>query len=225
MLFVSRRTSLDDHHRAEILSRGLVIIHRDVGALTPIAESRYFASGRPGTSPADHHLKRVCVAALAEVGVTVGDSMWDRPQVRRVGGRFGPGLGAHRDTWVTGRMEQVNWWVPVSGVDSGHSLRVWPQFWTSDVAIGPSDWAGVGQLPSIEPPNARATTVVVGAGDMVCFSGAQLHSSRHDRLDQIRTSIEFRTFPHHFQCEPPDHPSEFQRPSHIDIGPIPGASS
>jgi hypothetical protein len=122
-------------------------------------------------------------------------------------------LGVHRDTWASNVYQQINWWLPVHEVDAGRTIAFLPQYWAAAIANDSGDWdleavraevraarAG-GRSPNIrnvpeplaEVALEQVLPVVPAPGDVLLFSGAQLHCSVPNGAGATRFSLELRS--------------------------------
>lgn len=154
--------------------------------------------------------------ALEEVGVaadrTYRDGLKLRVQPPRPTGDsplLAP-LGAHRDTWGSNLMAQTNWWAPVFPISAERTIALFPGYFRRPVPNDSAAWdlseliarrtAGrptrdypLLPLASEAPPWEAAIPITLEPGDLLCFSGAQLHASVPNRTDRTRFSLEART--------------------------------
>ena len=168
-----------------------------------------------------HHprAKEHISAMLAELGCEVEKTYFDVPRLRTMahGEYLKAGLAyqfhAHRDTWFSAPHQQLNWWLPVYGIDSENSMAFHPQYF--DKAISNSsagydyeEWSKTGRQqaakqvkketrkqPQAEEPLELEpdVRVVTPPGGTIVFSAAQLHSTVPNTTDKTRFSIDFRT--------------------------------
>jgi hypothetical protein len=119
----------------------------------------------------------------------------------------------HRDTWYSAPQCQINWWMPIYGIDSNHGVAFHPRYWTDPI---PNDskkynyyqWnkefrPNASQHLKEDPrPLPRPTEPVelkfqvrpvCPVGGIIMFAGAQLHSSIPNTSGKTRYSIDFRT--------------------------------
>lgn len=112
-------------------------------------------------------------------------------------------LPAHRDTWGSNVMAQINLWGPVFPVEAGATLVIWPDLFGQPVANTSAEWdlerlrEAPGRyplLPECRAPldHADAVPVLIEPGDLLCFSGAHLHASRPNGTGRTRLSIDSR---------------------------------
>ena len=127
--------------------------------------------------------------------------------------RFQPGRAAcrtrrlrdlppHRDTWGSNLMNQLNWWAPVFPVGPDATMEIWPGYFDRPVPNSSAGWdihahrAARGRyplLPEAARPEEEGEPVLIGPGELLCFSGAHLHASRPNRTGRTRISIDLRT--------------------------------
>lgn len=119
----------------------------------------------------------------------------------------------HRDTWYSAPACQLNWWMPLYDFDASQGMAFHPNYWNRTVRNGSAQfnyyrWNADGrknaaqhvksdtrvQPHAEEPlqlePNVR---LVVPAGGILLFSGAQLHSTERNETRWARWSTDFRT--------------------------------
>lgn len=147
--------------------------------------------------------------ALAEAGVNVRETFWDRPLLRTAphgGGSEGhqtAALGFHRDTWSSNVYSQINWWAPIYPIDAGRTVAFYPEHWQKPLKNTSVEWdleelrAGK-NLPTVPEPIEKVDTasevrVVPEPGDLMCFSGAHLHASVPNDAGVARFSVEVRS--------------------------------
>ena len=122
-------------------------------------------------------------------------------------------LGAHRDTWASNVYQQINWWAPIYPVTPERTIAFFPGFWQRPIANDSAQWdlaeiraevraaRAEGREPAIkkipEPTEKLDRTewlpVVIEPGDVLVFSGAQLHASVPNASGAARFSLELRT--------------------------------
>ena len=112
-------------------------------------------------------------------------------------------LPAHRDTWGSNVMAQINLWGPVFPVEAGATMVIWPALFDRAVPNTSAEWnlerlredpGRYPLLPECRAPldDAAAVPVLIDPGDLLCFSGAHLHASRPNRTTRTRLSIDTR---------------------------------
>lgn len=155
-------------------------------------------------------------AALAEAGVEPDRTYRDLLKLRvqpplasAPAEVIGP-LAAHRDTWGSNVMAQVNWWAPVCPVTPARTIALFPSAFTRPVANSSPEWdlgevirrrkAGEALSGKALTPVAEesvdwrdALALTPRPGDLLAFSGAHLHASVPNTSDETRLSLEVRT--------------------------------
>jgi hypothetical protein len=115
-------------------------------------------------------------------------------------------LPPHRDTWGSNVAAQINLWAPVYPLSAERTLLLYPGYWDRPIANTTPDWnledllaarergESYPQLPvaTEEPEPMAAAPCLIEPGDILCFSGAQLHASAPNASDRIRFSLETR---------------------------------
>ena len=112
-------------------------------------------------------------------------------------------LPAHRDTWGSNVMAQINLWGPVFPVEPGATMVIWPALFGRPVPNSSAEWdlerlrESPGRyplLPECQAPldDTPEVPVLIEPGDLLCFSGAHLHASRPNRTGRTRVSIDSR---------------------------------
>jgi hypothetical protein len=156
---------------------------------------------------------------IEDFGCDLEDIYQDVPRLRMVtsDGYLTSGVGfahhAHRDTWYSAPMCQLNWWLPIYDIASESSMAFHPRYWDTPVKNGSSEfnyyeWNSVGRKdaakhvksdtrkqPKPEEPIEVDPQIrcVVPAGGIVLFAAAQLHSTVPNTSGIARYSIDFRT--------------------------------
>jgi len=119
---------------------------------------------------------------------------------------------AHRDTWYSAPMCQINWWLPIWEISRDNCLAFYPQYFDRAVENSSEiynyyEWntknrataakhvrADTREQPKlmqpIEGPDIRIT---VPPGGLILFSGAHLHETVPNTSGIARYSIDFRT--------------------------------
>ena len=147
--------------------------------------------------------------AMAAAGAHLPDTFCDRlrlrasPPERYHSGRpfFRSSTPAHRDSWGSALLCQVNWWFPVFALDPDRTLALYPAHWNTRVANDAEGWdwkrAGKGspRLPTAQGPiDARdEIRVTVAPGTVAVFSAAHLHGGVLNTTRLTRFSVETRT--------------------------------
>ena len=116
-------------------------------------------------------------------------------------------LQAHRDTWGSGAMAQVNWWLCLYPVAATRTMVIWPGLFRQPVDNTSGDWdfdalmaarregRDYPQLPVARTPPAadQGEAVVIEPGTLLGFSGAHLHGSAVDDSGITRFGLDTRT--------------------------------
>ncbi|MEX1304063.1 MAG: hypothetical protein WEA84_02730 [Rhodovibrionaceae bacterium] len=115
-------------------------------------------------------------------------------------------LPPHRDSWGSNLAAQINWWAPVYRLEAANTLLLYPDYWSKPIANSTSRWSleelyaarqrgeAYPRLPvAEEEPAAAALPCTIAPGDLLCFSGAQLHASALGSSGRTRISFETRT--------------------------------
>eukprot|EP00928_Gymnodinium_smaydae_P038676 TRINITY_DN26626_c0_g1_i1.p1 TRINITY_DN26626_c0_g1~~TRINITY_DN26626_c0_g1_i1.p1 ORF type:complete len:313 (-),score=51.62 TRINITY_DN26626_c0_g1_i1:16-903(-) len=96
-------------------------------------------------------------SALAEAGVRLDATRWDRVRLRIQSpsgvvddvantpmhgvGRFSQTLPIHRDTWANNLMCQINAWAPLAPLDERRTLQLFPKFFKEPVSNDSASWS------------------------------------------------------------------------------------
>ena len=168
-----------------------------------------------------HHpkTKELLRAALNALGADAEETYVDVPRLRGVtsDAYLTAGVGyahpAHRDTWWSAPLAQLNWWMPIYPFESESSMAFHPDYWTQGVENHSEDfnyyeWNTVGRAQAAtqihkdtrkqpHPPDDLAMDpqirFVVPPGGLIVFSAAQMHSTVANTSGRSRFSIDFRT--------------------------------
>lgn len=148
--------------------------------------------------------------SLAAVGHDPAACWLDRirlrvvPSSKEMHGRVVRPLPPHRDTWGSGIMAQVNWWLPLYPLDARRTLLLWPSTFRRPIANDSAGWdyealvrgdrKDYPLLPSAaETPREAALPVLIEPGSLLAFSAAHLHASTSDASGLCRFSIDTRS--------------------------------
>lgn len=158
-------------------------------------------------------------AYLVAMGVDAENTYFDVPRLRVVphSEYLTSGVSyaykAHRDTWYSSPLAQVNWWLPVWDVTIERTMAFFPGYWSRPIANSSSDfdygeWCRIGRAQAVSQvaqdtrnhplPKAQVTAddefrYAARAGDAVVFSAAQLHATAPNTSTCTRFSMDFRT--------------------------------
>jgi hypothetical protein len=159
---------------------------------------------------------------VASCGFDPGRTAFDPIRLRVVAHRgfenprAAPIYHAHRDTWYAHPQALITWWVPLHDLSEEETFVFFPDEFRRPV---PNDserfdydaWtrAGTGlkigwqnrddglraTYPGLlgEPPRSRTVGFSCRLGEVLLFSGAQFHQTRHNTSGQTRFSLDFRT--------------------------------
>lgn len=119
---------------------------------------------------------------------------------------------AHRDTWYSAPMCQINWWLPIYDISEKNCLAFYPEYFeealenNSEVynyyewnRANRRDAAKHVKTDTREQPRLRQEVsrrdvrVVCPPGGLILFSGAHLHETVPNTSGLARYSIDFRT--------------------------------
>ncbi|MDP2322738.1 MAG: phytanoyl-CoA dioxygenase family protein [Gammaproteobacteria bacterium] len=168
-----------------------------------------------------HHpdSKRHLQNVLRDLGCDLGKTYFDVPKMRSSTSDKYLTTGIayawhpHRDTWYAAPHCQINWWIPIFDIRSDNAMAFHPQYWNRPVRNSSSDFnyyrwnkesrgAHIAQFVKEDPrPLPRATEpmtlepqvrLIVPAGGIILFSGAQMHSSVPNTSGKTRFSVDFR---------------------------------
>lgn len=167
-----------------------------------------------------HERSKECIQQmLTEYGADPEKTYFDVPRMRSstAGGYLTSGIAyafhAHRDTWYSAPMCQLNWWLPIYEAESDNVMAFHPRYWDEAVPNSSNEydydeWNATSRKEAakhitsdtrnqpkasvpVEPdPQIR---VVAPPGATLIFSAAQLHSSVENTTGRTRFSIDFRT--------------------------------
>ena len=168
-----------------------------------------------------HHpeSKALMRSIFEEMGCDLGKTYFDVPKMRSStsDNYLTTGIAyawhPHRDTWYSAPPCQINWWIPIYDIQSNNAMAFHPQYWNTPVQNSSKGYnyyvwnqqnrgAHVAKflkedprpLPKPTEPLALEPQVrlIVPAGGIVLFSGAQMHSSVPNTSGKTRFSIDFR---------------------------------
>jgi hypothetical protein len=182
---------------------------------------RYVEIGAPLKPRFIHHpeTKRLVADVIAELGCDLERTYLDVPRLRLVtsDGYLTSGVGyahhAHRDTWYSAPMAQLNWWLPIYPIESESSMAFHPRYWSEPVKNGSAEfdyyeWNATSRKNAAQHVKADTrkqpkpeeelelepeVRFVVPPGGIVLFSAAHLHSTVANTTGRARYSIDFRT--------------------------------
>jgi hypothetical protein len=168
-----------------------------------------------------HHpeTKKLLRELVTDCGCDLSETYLDVPRLRMVAshGYLTSGVGyahhLHRDTWYSAPMAQLNWWLPIYGLESESSMAFHPAYWSKGVKNGSSGfnyytWNSDGRKNAAQhiktdtrkQPKAEEVMeldpqirIIVPPGGVILFSAAQMHSTVPNTSGRARYSIDFRT--------------------------------
>jgi ectoine hydroxylase-related dioxygenase (phytanoyl-CoA dioxygenase family) len=169
-----------------------------------------------------HHpkSKEMIKGILAEIGCNWAHTYFDVPRLRTstYDGYLTSGISyafhPHRDTWYSAPTNQINFWIPIYGVEAENIMAFHPYYWNHPLKNGSRDynyfdWNKTSRKeaskhiksdtrkqpkPEEEALNLEPEVrVVTRPGGILIFSGAQLHSTIPNTTRKTRFSIDFRT--------------------------------
>ena len=129
---------------------------------------------------------------------------------RATGDAEGSGCGAlqtvppHRDTWGSGIMAQVNWWLPLYPLADTRTMLLWPDAFRRPIANTSGEWnfdtfrnRGQRDYPLLPVarvrPAHRGVPVLIEAGQLLGFSAAHLHAGVSDASGRTRLGVDTRS--------------------------------
>ena len=168
-----------------------------------------------------HHprSKQLLQGILEELGCDLSKTYFDVPRMRSAthGGYLTSGIAyafhPHRDTWYSAPACQINWWLPIYEIEPDNALAFHPRYWNEPVRNGSIDYNYDEWIRTSRPTAAQHVKtdtrkqpkpeepieldpqirVITGAGGILLFSGAQMHSTVPNTSGRTRFSIDFRT--------------------------------
>ena len=156
-------------------------------------------------------------AIIREAGFRPGDTHYNVPKPRtsfpvgHLTAGIATGFPWHRDTWYSAPAQQLNWWLPIFPVREDNAMAFDPAGFGCDV---PNDSAGfdyyqhnaaragmsaqVSKHTAARPEAAghnpdQKTVILPAPGQVLLFSGAQLHATIPNTSGLARYSVDFRT--------------------------------
>ena len=168
-----------------------------------------------------HHpeTKKLLRELVTDCGCDLNETYLDVPRLRMVTshGYLTSGVGyahhLHRDTWYSAPLAQLNWWLPIYGIESESSMAFHPAYWSKGVKNGSSEfnyytWNSDGRKNAAQhikadtrkQPKAEEEMdvdpqirIIVPPGGVILFSAAQMHSTVPNTSGRARYSVDFRT--------------------------------
>ena len=167
-----------------------------------------------------HHpeCKEIIPSILADSGISIDDVYFDVPRLRSVypASFLSAGIAyayhPHRDTWHSAPMCQINWWLPVFGLDPNNAMAFYPRHFSEPVDNNSEiynyyDW-NTEARPNAAQHIAKDTrtqpkpqqeldqlklSFLPPPAALILFSAAHLHDTTPNSTDMARYSIDFRT--------------------------------
>lgn len=110
----------------------------------------------------------------------------------------------HRDTWGSGIMAQVNWWLPLYPLAESSTMLLWPDVFRHPIANNSGEWSfeafrnggenGYPLLPvACRRPIQPLVPVLIEPGQLLGFSAAHLHAGVSDASGRTRFGIDTRS--------------------------------
>jgi hypothetical protein len=168
-----------------------------------------------------HHPKSKALIReiLHELGCDLDKSYFDVPRLRTMthGDYLTAGLAyafhPHRDTWFSAPPSQLNWWMPVYGIQPDNTIAFHPRYCTQPVRNTSRDYnyyrwnqqsrreaakqikTDTRKQPQAEEPvDVQAhIRLVCEPGGIIIFSGSYMHSTVRNTSGRTRFSVDFRT--------------------------------
>lgn len=161
----------------------------------------------------DGDIRSLFRALFRDAGVDTERVYWDKLRLRIQPPGESPmsrrlrNLPAHRDTWGSNLLCQINWWAPIYPVTAARTLVLYPAHWAVPIANTSASWdyealrrvrrkrGDYPQLPvaTAEVDTTDAWPAVIDPGALLSFSGAHLHASIPNRSQVARFNMETRT--------------------------------
>lgn len=168
-----------------------------------------------------HHpkTKELIRNMLVSVGCDPEKTYFDVPRLRMVtsDAYLTTGVGyahhAHRDTWYSAPMQQLNWWIPLVDITEENTIAFHPYYWDHPLKNGSRnfnyyEWNGLRKNVAqhvksdtrVQPKAEEEITyfdphirTVCDKDGIVLFAAAQLHTTIPNTSGYTRYSIDFRT--------------------------------
>ena len=168
----------------------------------------------------NHPKSKKCIQAIMnEFGCDLNKTYFDVPRMRTSTSDEYLTTGIayawhpHRDTWYSAPQCQINWWIPIYGIEANHGLALHPRYWRDPIKNDSRKYNYYKWNKEFRPdaskhvkddprPLPRPTEPVelepqirpvCPVGGVIMFAGAQLHSTVPNNSGKTRFSIDFRT--------------------------------
>lgn len=110
----------------------------------------------------------------------------------------------HRDTWGSGIMAQINWWLPLYPVADTRTMLLWPDVFRRPIANTSGEWnfetfrnGSQQDYPLLPVACARPANpgvpVRIEPGQLLGFSAAHLHAGTSDASGRTRLGVDTRS--------------------------------
>ena len=167
-----------------------------------------------------HHpeCKTLIRQVLSENHVNIEETYFDVPRMRSaypsdfLSSGIAYAFHAHRDTWYSAPLCQINWWFPIYPIEAGNSMAFYPHYFDRPIKNNSEiynyyEWnskhrATAAQHVRSDTREQPKPQEKIGAppicflpppGGLILFSGAQLHETVANTTGLARYSIDFRT--------------------------------
>ena len=167
-----------------------------------------------------HHpeCKRLISGILEENGQDLDKIYFDVPRMRSaypsnfLSSGIAYAFHAHRDTWYSAPMCQLNWWMPIYPVEANNAMAFYPRYFGEEVKNNSEiynyyEWNTNNRASAAKhiksdtreqpKPQQQLEPVRVSylppPGGLILFAGAQLHETVPNTAGVARYSIDFRT--------------------------------
>lgn len=156
---------------------------------------------------------------LADFGCDTEQTYFDMPRMRTstsdnyLTTGIAYAFDAHRDTWFSAPLNQINWWLPIYEVSPKNGLVFYPDYFythlengskgynchawneqTRLIARGLAEENGRKRPMPWEKINTQNEMIIIPpVGGLIQFSGTHLHASIPNHSGKTRFSIDFRT--------------------------------
>ena len=148
--------------------------------------------------------------ALAVIGHRRDATWLDRIRLRAVPSRSDVDhqrlqtMPAHRDTWGSGIMAQINWWLPLYALAESRTMLLWPDMFRRPIANNSGQWSfeafrngSQDDYPLLPVARVRpaqpGVPVIIEPGQLLAFSAAHLHAGMSDGSGWTRFGVDTRS--------------------------------
>lgn len=167
-----------------------------------------------------HHpeCKRIMPKMLEAIGCDLDQTYFDVPRMRSSTSNnylttgIAYAFHAHRDTWYSAPMCQINWWIPIFDIEAGNAMAFHPKWfnkatpnnseiynyqeWNANQRFNAAQHVGKDTRPQPKLQEnidfGEEIVVVTPPGGMLLFAASHLHSSIPNSTGKTRFSIDFR---------------------------------